>query len=58
MVMIKGSKFELQLAWAELNQKIMDEIRRMELESAMKKQALIHQAKGGFLNGIRNMGRK
>lgn len=55
MILIKGTKFELQLAWAELNQKIMQKISQQEMEATMKKQALI---KPGFLGGIRNMGRK
>ena len=36
MLYIKGSKPELQVAWAELNQKIMQTISKMEMEAGMK----------------------
>ncbi len=51
MLFIKGSKPELQIAYAELSQKIMMEISRMELASASK----IHKPGGGFLRNLRNM---
>lgn len=50
MLFIRGSKPELQCAWAELNQKIMTEISRMEMASASK----IHKP-GGFLRNLRRM---
>jgi len=52
MLYIKGSKPELQVAWAELNQKIMQTISKMEMEAAMKNQPLIQKA-NSYLNGLR-----
>lgn len=54
MLYIKGTKFELQIAWAELNQKIMTTISKMEMEAAMKKQKIYKPP--SFLDGLR--GRK
>ena len=52
MLYIKGNKPELQIAWAEMNQRIMQMISKMDMEAALKAQPVIHKA-GGFLEGLR-----
>lgn len=55
MIFLRGkSKPELQVAWAELNQKIMTEISRMEMVAAMNKKPKIHKP-GGFFGGLRKL---
>lgn len=51
-------KIELQLAWAELNQKCMDVLHAMDLENAMKKQANIHKPGAGFMQSLRSFRKK
>lgn len=57
MAYIKGNKVELQIAYAELNQRIMQTISKMEMEAAMKNKGLLHKP-GGFLSGLRGMGKR
>ena len=61
MMLIQGTKMELQIGWAELNRRMIDELRRMDLEQAMKNKSMLHkhgdhQIAGGFFNKLR--GRK